>query len=88
MKSTETYLAYDEECLRVTTENVEEILHLKCNHEEADTRIFLHAKDASQSKDAVVIICEKFVFNSNIKGRHHWCSHLYEKRHSNQNTFR
>ena len=32
--------------------------HLRCNHEEADTRIFLHAKDASQSKDAVVIICE------------------------------
>ena len=34
------------------------MLYLRCNHEEADTRIFLHAKDASQSKDAVVIICE------------------------------
>ena len=34
------------------------MLYLRCNHEEADTRFFLHAKDASQSKDAVVIICE------------------------------
>ena len=32
--------------------------YLGCNHEEADTRIFLYAKDASQSKDAIVIICE------------------------------
>ena len=43
---------------RVLTENVEEVLYLRCNHEEADTRIVLHAKDASQSKDAAVIICE------------------------------
>ena len=53
------YLAYDEECFRIsTTENVEEMSYLRCNHEEAETRIFLHAKDPSQSKDAVVIICE------------------------------
>ena len=50
------YLAYDEKCFKVTTENVGEVPHLRCNHEEADTRIFLHAKDTSQSKDAVVII--------------------------------
>ena len=52
------HLAYDEECFRVTTENVEEVSYLRCNHEEADTRIFLYAKDASQSKNAVVTICK------------------------------
>ena len=45
------YLAYDEDCFRVTTENVEEVSYLGCNHKEADARIFLHAKDASQSKE-------------------------------------
>ena len=34
------------------------MLYLRCNHEEADTRIFLPAKDSSQSKDAFVKICE------------------------------
>ena len=34
------------------------MLYLRCNHEETDTLLFLHAKDASQSKDAVAIICE------------------------------
>ena len=57
------YLAYDEECFRVTTGNVEEVLYFRCNHEEVDTRIFLYAKDASQSKDAVVIICDTDVFS-------------------------
>ena len=49
-------LAYDEECFRVTTENVDEVSYLRYNQEEADTRTFLHAKDPSHSKDAAVII--------------------------------
>ena len=86
LEGTEMYLAYDEQCFRVTTQNVEEVSYLRCNHEEADTRIFLHTKDASQSKDAIVVICEDT--DTDIKSRHHWCSHLYEKRHSKQNTIR
>ena len=58
LEGTEMNCAYDQECFRVITENVKEVSYLRCNHEEADTRSFLHAKDASQSKDAVVIICE------------------------------
>ena len=34
------------------------MLYFRFNHEEVDTRIFLYARDASQSKDAVVIIYE------------------------------
>ena len=52
------HLAYDEECFRVTTENVEEVLYFRFSHEEVETRVFLYARDASQSKDAVVIIYE------------------------------
>ena len=33
--------------------------YLRCNHKEADTRILLHVKDASQSKDAVPIAIPK-----------------------------
>ena len=63
LEGIEMYLAYDDECFRVTTGNVEEVLYFRCNHEEVDTRIFLYAKDASQSKDAVVIICDTDVFS-------------------------
>ena len=52
------YLAYDEECFRDTTENVKEVTYLGRTHEEADMRTFLHAKDASRSKDTIVMICE------------------------------
>ena len=52
-------LAYDEEYFKVTNENVEEVSYLRCNHKEADTRILLHVKDASQSKDAVPIAIPK-----------------------------
>ena len=52
------YLAYDEEYFRVTTEKVKEVSYLGCNHKRADRRIFLYAKEALKSKDAVVIICE------------------------------
>ena len=37
LEGTEMYLAYDEECFRVTTENVEEVSYLGCNHNEAET---------------------------------------------------
>ena len=54
------YLAYDEKCFTVTTEDVKEVTYLRCNHEERGTRFFLHAKDVSQSKDAVVDLQRQF----------------------------
>ena len=38
------YLSYDEECFRVTTENVKEVTYLECNHEGTDTRFFCMPK--------------------------------------------
>ena len=55
---TKMSLAYDEECFKVTTGNVKEVSYLRCSHEEADIQIFFRDKDASQSKDAIVEICE------------------------------
>ena len=60
------YLAYDENCFRVTTENVEEVSYLGRYHEEADRQTFQHAKDASQSKDAVMICEDIDVFSITI----------------------
>ena len=58
LEGTEIYLSYHEVCFRITTENVEEVSYLTCSHKEADTKLFVHAKDVSQSKDAVAIICK------------------------------
>ena len=52
------YLGYDQECFKLTIESVESVEHLRCNHEEADTRIFLHAKDAALIKETILIVCE------------------------------
>ena len=57
-EGTKMSLAYDEECLKVTTGNVEKVSYLRCSHEEADIQIFFPDKEASQSKDAIVVICE------------------------------
>ena len=53
------YLAYDEECWRVTSQKVEEISVLKSYHEEADTRLLLHALHAStEGCSEVLLVCE------------------------------
>ena len=58
------YLAYDEECWRVTSQKVEEISVLKSDHEEADTRLLLHALHAStegcstEGCSEVLLVCE------------------------------
>ena len=52
------YLGYDEECLKLTKEKVEAADHLRCNHEEADTRMLLHAKDVAFSNEAIIIVSE------------------------------
>ena len=66
LEGIEMYLAYDEKCFTVTTEDVKEVTYLRCNHEERGTRFFLHAKDVSQSKDAVVMICKGSFFSISI----------------------
>ena len=58
LKDQNLYLGFDEECLLLTSEGVEVVEHLRCNHEEADTRILLHAKHAASSHESVVIVCE------------------------------
>ena len=52
------YLGYDQECFKLTIESAESVEHLRYNHEEADTQIFLHAKDAVSTKEAILIVCE------------------------------
>ena len=52
------YFGYDEECLKLTKEKVEVAEHLRRNHEEADTRMLLHAKGAAFSNEAIIIVSE------------------------------
>ena len=52
------YVGYDQECFKCAEESVESVEHLRSNHEEADTRIFLHAKDAASTGEAIVVVSE------------------------------
>ena len=51
------YLAYAEKCWKITKDEVLEAKHLFTNHEEADTRMFLHVKDVeTKGYDGTVLI--------------------------------
>ena len=53
------YLAYAEKCWKITKEEVLEAKHLFTNHEETDTRMFLHVKDVeTKGYDGAVLISE------------------------------
>lgn len=52
------FVTCDEKCFKITYSQVEEIEELKSNHEEADTRIFLHAKHAAATFGTVVIVAD------------------------------
>lgn len=55
------YVCHDEKCHRLEpgldneTNTIQEIAALSCDHEEADTRMLLHANHASQSHGSVLI---------------------------------
>ena len=53
------YMAYDQECWKLTEEMVEDVPELHCAHEEADTRIIFHAEHASRNGiSEVLLVCE------------------------------
>ncbi|XP_071812536.1 uncharacterized protein [Apostichopus japonicus] len=60
LKGISVYIAHAEQCHLITasngTTNIQEVPELHCTHEEADTRMLLHAKYASDmgSKDIVI----------------------------------
>ena len=45
----EMFVAYDEECWRLTRNGIDKINELSTNQEEADTRMFLHVKSANEA---------------------------------------
>ena len=52
----EMYLACEEVCVRITVDSVTNIEELSCTHEEADTRMILHAKHAADNNYGAVVI--------------------------------
>ena len=50
------FIGFDERCIRLdSTGTCVFVTELECNHEEADTRMLLHAHHASQSTENIVI---------------------------------
>ena len=50
------YLACEEVCVRITVDSVANIEELSCTHEEADTRMILHAKHTADNNYGAVVI--------------------------------
>jgi hypothetical protein len=50
------YVTYGNNCEKITILETAEMENLQCNHEEADTRVFLHAQHAANNGYASVII--------------------------------
>ena len=61
LKNIKFYVCSGTGCVRLTSTDGEqvsrsEVLELTCSHEEADTRLFLHAANAAQSRESTTII--------------------------------
>ena len=82
------YLGYDQECWKVTTAAATNEENLSCSHEEADTRVFLHAKSAAENrKEAVVIVCEDTdVFVLGVSCADQFSIPIYQKRGTQNRT--
>ncbi|KAI8521965.1 hypothetical protein Bbelb_017190 [Branchiostoma belcheri] len=52
------YATIEDTCFRLTKYEVAEVEELHCSHEEADTRLLLHANHAAKSSKAVIISAE------------------------------
>ena len=54
------FTAFDEQCLQLISGNKLTEDSLKCDHEEADTRLLLHAKHVSEEYDNI-IVCSPYI---------------------------
>ena len=52
------YVTCEKKCIKITKDNVEEVEELHTTQEEADTRMLLHSKHASEAYGAVIIVAE------------------------------
>ncbi len=56
MKNKEIYVTNKGKCFKISKEGTVEAHHLRCDHEEADTRMLLHANSVAQK--ATVVVCD------------------------------
>ena len=80
------YVGYDQECFKFTEGSVESGEHLRSNHEEADTQIFLHAKDAASTGEDIVIVSEDTVFTLAVAKANIIGVPIYQKRGTQNRT--
>ena len=76
------FIGYDTECWHLIESSVQEAIGLRCNHEESDTRFFLHAKNvAEEGYEAIVIISEDtYVFVLAVSNSYHIKAQIYQRR--------
>eukprot|EP00794_Sanderia_malayensis_P019746 gene19746-21683_t len=76
------FIGYDTECWKLTESTAQEATELRCAHEEADTRLLLHAKNAAEEGcEAVIIVSEDTdVFVLAVANRYGIQATMYQKR--------
>ena len=52
------FVTYEDKCLKLTQEKCEEAPALECSHEEADTRLFMHAHHAARKYQSLVFVAD------------------------------
>ena len=52
------YVTCDDSCYKIVEESAVEVEYLSCNHEEADTRVFVHARHAEEASSATILASE------------------------------
>ena len=50
------YVTCKAECVKITTNSIENVGELSCSHEEADTRMLFHAKHASENGFTSIVV--------------------------------
>ena len=52
------YVTCDDRCYKIVEESAVEVEYLSCDHEEADTRVFVHARHAEEASSAIILAPE------------------------------
>ena len=52
------YVTCDDRCYKIVEESAVEVEYLSCDHKEADTRVFVHARHAEEASSAIILASE------------------------------
>ena len=79
----------EETCIKITRNDCDEVGSLKNTHEEADTRLLLHAKHAAPKLESIVIVAENtdvLMLNLAFNKQRNKHQYVHQMWHTNQDN--